>query len=196
MKTYIQIGSNVGEDDFYKKIEFLTEKSRVILIEPNNDLIQTLEKNYTSLKERHEIIICNKAISTNNNQTYLYKYTSDGHSSLINRRSHQQVTEILPIEAITFNKLCEVYQIQEVEYLCMDTEGLDYEIIISIDFEKVKINSICFEVWDHEFDDLNNKFQTGNTFFLEQVKPKLKKYFTFKQCLFQNGGHNATYIRK
>ena len=33
----------------------------------------------------------------------------------------------------------------EIEYLFIDTEGYDYQIIQSIDFDRIKINKIKFE---------------------------------------------------
>ncbi len=37
------------------------------------------------------------------------------------------------------------YNIAEIEYLFIDTEGYDYKIIKSIDLNKIKINKIKFE---------------------------------------------------
>jgi FkbM family methyltransferase len=135
MKTYIQIGANVGNDFFQKKMETIIDPSLIILVEPNSKLLEELKSNYKSLENKHKIIICNKAISNENKKTVLYIYeTGDGHSSLIVRKSHNCVAERVEIEAITFNELCNIYKTKDVEMLFIDTEGLDYEIINSIDF--------------------------------------------------------------
>tara|TARA_B100001057_G_scaffold494043_1_gene589790 strand:+ start:1831 stop:2085 length:255 start_codon:yes stop_codon:yes gene_type:complete len=41
--------------------------------------------------------------------------------------------------------LIKKYNIAEIEYLFIDTEGYDYKIIKSIDLNKIKINKIKFE---------------------------------------------------
>ena len=51
MKTYIQIGANIGDDDFQREVESLTEPSRIVLIEPNCKLINELNNNYQKIKK-------------------------------------------------------------------------------------------------------------------------------------------------
>ena len=51
----------------------------------------------------------------------------------------------MDIKIIVFNDLVEKYNISEIEYLFIDTEGYDYQIIKSIDFNKTKINKVKFE---------------------------------------------------
>lgn len=50
MKNYIQIGSNIGNDDFQKNVENLTESSTIILVEQ-------LSNNYKHLKDKHNMDI-------------------------------------------------------------------------------------------------------------------------------------------
>jgi len=193
LKTYLQIGANVGNDEFYDIIQKLDERCQVILVEPNQDLIPLLQESYKLLKDKHNIIVCNKAISIIEGQVTFFKYSSSsGHSSLVKRKSHQVPADTCTVEAITFNNLCKMYNIQEIEYLYIDTEGLDYEIINSINFEEIKINNICFEEWPHEQDDLNHNFKTGRLFLETEVKPKIEKYFSYKQT----SNNNFIYIAK
>jgi len=177
MKTYIQIGSNKGNDDFQRIIEFLEEKSRIILIEPNSSLIEDLIKNYQNLIKKNIVIICNKAISIKNEITKLYLYDSCEHSSLIKRKSHIIPKREINIESITFEELCKIYNINEIELLLIDTEGLDYEIINSIDFSKISIKKLIFEKWNYHNDDLNEKYKTGEDFLEKEIKEKLQKLY-------------------
>jgi hypothetical protein len=50
-------------------------------------------------------------------------------------------------ESITFQDLIDDFNIIHINYLQIDTEGFDYEIINSIDFNKVNIDIIRFEKW-------------------------------------------------
>ncbi len=70
------------------------------------------------------------------------------------------------IEIFTFGDLISKYSINEVDYLLIDTEGFDYNIIKSINFKKIKINKIKFE-YKH-LDD---------TFKFEEKLYELKNYF-------------------
>ena len=70
------------------------------------------------------------------------------------------------IEIFTFGDLISKYSINEVDYLLIDTEGFDYNIIKSINLKKIKINKIKFE-YKH-LDD---------TFKFEEKLYELKNYF-------------------
>lgn len=50
--------------------------------------------------------------------------------------------------SITFNTLCSNFNIREIDYLQIDTEGFDSEIIKSIDFNKHKIQVLRYEKCD------------------------------------------------
>ena len=73
------------------------------------------------------------------------------------------------IEFITFDNLVDKYQIKSIDDLQIDVEGAEFEILNSIDFQKVKINSIQFE--SKHFD---GTFIEGPK--LKIIKEKLIKY--------------------
>jgi len=50
-------------------------------------------------------------------------------------------------KSITFDKICSIHDITNIDYLQIDTEGFDSEIIKMIDLSKYKINKIRFEKW-------------------------------------------------
>lgn len=177
MKNYIQIGTNKGNDNFKTIISNLEERSQVILIEPNMNLIKIIESDYLSLKDKHNIIILQKAITTENKKVELYFWGADEHSSLIKRKSILiDPKEIMEVEGINFNFLCNEMNIIDIECLQIDTEGMDYEIINSIDFQKLDIKTIIFEKWSFDNDDLNEQYETGPSFLNNILKPKLINY--------------------
>lgn len=182
MKTYIQIGANVGGDNFQHIIENLKEPASIHLIEPNSSLHSQLIENYKSLNW-HNIHIHNFAISIGRDPMVLNFYNDSGLSSLINRKSYQNVSGGIEVNCKRFNDFCDEFNITEVEYMSIDTEGLDYEILHSIDINSVNIKEIVFEEWPYLEDDLNGNFKTGEIFLNDEVLPKYKNYTLSKLIL-------------
>ena len=87
----------------------------------------------------------------------------------------------MDVELITFSDLCKIYNISEIELLQIDTEGLDYEIVNSINFKEVKINTLIFEVWNYLEDDLNSIYTTGQEFLNQINKDKLEKLYDWSK---------------
>lgn len=173
--VYVQIGANVGNDHFQKIIESVKDKSKIILIEPNIDLLEELSNNYKELNDKHEIIIIDYGISLTNELLDFYLYNDiSGHSSLIKRKSHPPDI-FKKIKTLSFNEFCEKLFIKDIECLYIDTEGLDYEILNSIDLSKINIQTIYFEKWGFDNDDSNEKYRTGPQF-LQIILMKFENY--------------------
>ena len=133
------------------------------MIEPVNYNLQSLKSRFKNL----ENIIFEKAgISDERNQIKFYyvkessvkklgKEWASGIGSfkkkhlLDHQRKRFQITESdieeESVNILVFEDLLIKYNINEIDYLFIDTEGFDYRIIKSIDFNKVKINKIKFE---------------------------------------------------
>jgi len=176
MKIYIQIGSNIGNDSFYKMVEQLKEKSRIILVEPNPKLKNKLSDRYQKLANNHDVVICTSGISTVDGEAEFYLYYAHQLSSLIKRRTIEEgPSGTIKIKIITFKTLCDSLNIKDVDHLSIDTEGLDYQILMSIDLNERNISEIIFEEWWPEQDDINGIYDTGPKL-LEKVKEKYKDY--------------------
>ncbi len=81
---------------------------------------------------------------------------------------------------ITFDKICDQLHITEIDFLQIDTEGFDFEIIKMIDFDKYKIKKIRFEKWlfdPKEYTRYHNNIanQLGTNGY-NLIIDKLKKY--------------------
>ena len=66
-------------------------------------------------------------------------------NKLITASPITETKEEINIKILVFDDLVKKYNINEIEYLFVDTEGYDYKIIKSIDFNKIKINKVKFE---------------------------------------------------
>jgi FkbM family methyltransferase len=161
MGIMIQIGTNNGNDRFRKLV--LQEKpDLILLVEPNISLRNSIEKNYENIPNVH---IISKAITWEDNSIVsLYYPAINGvegnvgkngityhhvHFSMIPMNDWGDKKDMIEIKAsgISFMSLCKEYNITEIEYLQIDTEGFDSEIIKMIDLNKIKIDYIRFEKW-------------------------------------------------
>ena len=156
-------------------------------------LIEPVPYNYKILQDKfsknENILICTNAIFSEKNKKDFYfvkessisklgKHWASGIGSfdkqhILNHKSKRfQITENdiekIEIEFFTFDDLIENYQINSINNLQIDVEGAEYEILNSIDFEKIMINSIQFE--SKHFD---GTFVEGPK--LKLIKDKLKK---------------------
>lgn len=107
---------------------------------------------------------------------------SDYHFSLIPMNDWGKTEDMIEIKAktITFDKICDIHNITEIDLLQIDTEGFDAEIIRMIDLSKVNIKKIIFEIWNfppenykdrYSKNELDNKGRSG----LENSKRKLQQ---------------------
>lgn len=179
MKTLIQVGSHFGDDEFQKYCEQFSETCKIVLIEANPFLIPRLKENYKKIEEQHEVFYIQNAITLDENDNFATLYMDenpDGHgfSSLINRSSYP-LNKQIKVPAKTLNKIFEELNLNVIDELHIDTEGLDYEIVLSLDIEKYNINIITCEKWSHENDDKNNKYRTGSSL-LNNIFEKFQNY--------------------
>ena len=76
--------------------------------------------------------------------------------------------EEVDIQYLTFSNLMDKYSISSIDLLQIDVEGAEFEILNSINFEKIKINKIIFE-----FKHFDGTFKEGPK--LKLIKEKLTK---------------------
>lgn len=150
----IQIGANNGKDhvfDFVK--ENIDKIELVILIEPIPFIIDDLKNQY---KDINQAFIENIAITDDEHMetiTLYYLEESNYEVSSFNKNhvidhnpsEHPYTMNSLEVPCFTINKIIDKYNLETIDYLYIDTEGLDVHIIASIDFEKYTIKNIVFE---------------------------------------------------
>jgi FkbM family methyltransferase len=160
-KVFFQIGTNNG-NDLFRRLVLKHIPDCIILVEPNENLIHEIKQNYSGIQN---VYIFNNAIYYNNDEMLeLYIPAkngimgtradnnitySDGHFSLVPMNDWGSKNDMVKIKtkSITFDKICSIHGITNIEYLQIDTEGFDTEIIKMIDLSKYKINRIRFEKW-------------------------------------------------
>ena len=160
MSVFIQIGTNSGNDEFLQRVR-KQQPNLVILIEPNKDWNETIRNNY---KYVSGVIILNAAIvnkPTKEVSLFIPKVNAEGlakngvgygtnNFSILPMDDWGEELVELKVPGITLSALCAKYDIETIDYLQIDTEGYDAEIIKSIDFTKINIKEIEFEWWHFE----------------------------------------------
>jgi hypothetical protein len=148
----VQIGSNRGYDDFTEIVKNInpSDVDLLLLIEPNEELNSDLHDCYYE----YSPVIENVVINTDENEekTKFYVFSNTHYSELSSLScehliKHYVDSDIIEkeIRCYTINNLFEKYKIVNLDVLFIDAEGLDYELITSIDFEKYNINKIYYE---------------------------------------------------
>lgn len=149
-RVFVQIGTNNG-DDRYRQDVIREKPDLVVLVEPNSALRDAIVENYKDIPNTH--IITAALYYTDNEEVTLYipgmRSYSDAHYSLLpmNDWGEKDTMEKIRAPSITFDTLCKRFDIDEIDFLQIDTEGFDSEIIQMIDLEKVKIHKIRYEIW-------------------------------------------------
>jgi FkbM family methyltransferase len=60
-------------------------------------------------------------------------------------KQHGSTTEIIEVETKKLETICDIHKISHINYLSIDVEGAEFEVIKSINFDKVYIDVIGFE---------------------------------------------------
>jgi FkbM family methyltransferase len=187
MKTFIQIGTHNGDDEFNKLVK-KENPDLVILVEPNNNLNEEIIENYSSIIDR--VHIENIAINTKSGPCEVvipknplplsdgnYCELGTGHYSLLPMDDWGDDFKSIKVNGMTFSDLCEKYSIDEIDYLQTDTEGFDSQIILSIDFDKIKIKKLQYEYWPFKSEDQYTRYgKEGEKYGIngmEEVESKL-----------------------
>ena len=152
-KVLVQIGTNNGADEF-NAIAKYASASKIILVEPNKELNESIIANYSGIDN---VFIENVAITDVEKglvKLVIPNYLSgkpvtfgNAHFSLLPMDDWGNDFQTIEVPSMSFNDLCTKYGITNIHYLQTDTEGYDVEIIKSIDFKKASIDIIKYENW-------------------------------------------------
>ena len=171
--TIIDIGAHYGYFSLFACINS-SKGSRIIALEPDSDnfrhLVQNIDNNnFTNIEPIHQ------AIANQNGQIEFFS-ANGVNSSLINDYALSK-TKAVPVEvhAMTLQHLIEEKSISKIDFLKMDCEGAEYEILSGMTSEVFdKISTISME-----FHDMKNAEYTGDTI-VNILKNKGFKIVKFK----------------
>jgi FkbM family methyltransferase len=190
----IQIGSNNGNDSVR---QFITENQNnidlVVLVEPIPFILDQLKESY---KNFNNIFIENIAISDDEFEKFTLYYEEGSNYELSSFRKQHLIDcncslekiKSIDVDCLTINQLFEKHNIDTLDYLHIDTEGLDVHIISSIDFNKFKINNIIFEVIHADGTQKLGTNYTETTEYLKKLGYNLSQLdgMNIKATLYEN----------
>ena len=172
MRVYFQIGTNSGADTFQRKVR-AEKPDLTILVEPNVAYEPTIRSNYAGVPN---VYILSKAIYYENKPVSLYipakrgvfgtradngHVYQDTHYSLVPMNDWGDKSDMVELktDGVSFDTICKAFGITAIDYLQIDTEGFDSEIIKMIDLSKINIKMIRYEQWNFE----SKEFTRHNT---------------------------------
>jgi len=110
----------------------------------------------------------NCAVSEFNGETYYYENSPiNQQNSLISQDDNQKK---IKIQSYKLSEILKMQNINSVDYINIDTEGNELEVLMGIDFDK--INPTLFTIEDNSF-DLNNEIKKKKIIFLKEKNYEL-----------------------
>lgn len=167
--SFIQVGANDGISfDFLHG--FVTKRKSIgVVIEPIKEYYNELTENYLNFSK---IVKINKAIHPTEKQITLYKISPNaldkypdwvkGIASFDNEHHKRLKIKSVDIreEVVEAGNLMDIivenYNLKTVNYLQVDTEGFDYEVLKMIDFKGIKPTIIKYEYANLKIEDQKN----------------------------------------
>ena len=159
--SFVQIGANDGimNDPIY---QFNVANKDVVsgfVLEPLPDIFEKLVENYKCCQNIKPV---NLAIHSTQSEMILHRVKPERASEVPTfargvasfNGDHWKKTTLVPsadfmeqvkVKCVSFSQFIKINSINKIDLLLLDTEGYDYEILLSIDFSIVKPKIIRFE---------------------------------------------------
>lgn len=179
--NFLQVGANDGVsfDFLYDFVN--TRNSQGIVIEPVKEYFLELIRNYN---ENNNIVKINKAIHATEKEISMYKISpvmahkypdwvkgiaslDENHHKKVKIESDDIIREIVEADTL-MNVINQNLSNLKLDYLQIDTEGFDYEILKMINFSVVKPKLIKFESVNLSISDKQNAYSLlkNNNYYL------------------------------
>lgn len=149
---FVQIGANDGitRDPIHKYVDKYGWSG--VLVEPQKDMIEKARASYAN---KDNLIFENVAITPTDGLVELYvpKNPKISGCATITPGKHRRMgiykknnlLEIRKVQGISLDTLVKKHDIKKIDLLQIDAEGYDFEIIKSINFDKIKPIVINYE---------------------------------------------------
>lgn len=158
---FAQVGANDGKtgDPFYNIVKFFNWKG--IMFEPVPYVFEKLKENYSDNKN---IILENSALTKSTDKLNFYYLKKDNNPNLPNwydqigsfnlevLKKHKDSIEGFDnllthteVPTTTFEEVIKKYKLKNIDFIFIDTEGYDYEIVKMVPFKKINPSLILFE---------------------------------------------------
>ena len=149
----LQIGCNKCDDHVTEYVSNNADKiDHLILIDIDKSFVTHANRIYKNVKKLTTIVTAITSDPTQKEITlyHLKHHMFSGHTSfsykhmIDHKHSPKNIVEVNH-SARTITSVLEEYNIKEIERLYIDTEGLDVDILMTIDYNKYNVSHITFE---------------------------------------------------
>ena len=206
-KVYFQIGTNNGNDSFLQKVK-QDKPDMIILVEPCNFLNEDIKRNYKDIENVH---LYNKAMYYTSNEIVTlvipskngqYGLRADNgiiynteNFSLVPMNDWGDIDDMVKYKAstITFDDICKEQNITNIDFLQIDTEGFDSEIIKMIDLSKYNIEQIQFERWGFDSNCFTRYHKNSNELGVNGMLSAVNKLSKYGYTIY-NINESADYL--
>jgi FkbM family methyltransferase len=160
--TIIDIGSNVGT-----YIKFISKINKniplnIYSIEPISELCETQRK--MNLAKNHNLYVSNLVITDNDEKEVIfYENIISSHSTSLKNENNNKLKKSYVIKAMNLNDYLLENKIDSVDLLKIDTEGMDFRILKSLDriLEKNIIKAIKVEIFSENIEIIHYLLKYG-----------------------------------
>lgn len=145
--VFVSIGANDGifVDEIFQS-NLLKPSWKSFFIEPVTDTFNKLVSNYNKHYPNNNFIFVNAAINTYNGEGFLITNKVDDSMGMCSFFRHESDSTIkIPVNCITFAEFIDRYEIKNIDFLKIDTEGMDYEIVVQCLNNNIKPKLILLE---------------------------------------------------
>mgnify|MGYP001186999398 CR=1 FL=1 len=153
--SLVQIGSGSAnfQDGFTNFIKTKNKKGKILIVEANSIHLKNLRKFW---KIKKNIKIFNLAIIPDNisqKKMTFYYFEKDKPNYQIFSNSKSFVKKHFPqgkikkkiVNCLNISNFLKKNKMKRIDYLSLDVEGMDYEILLNLDFNDFYIKNISFE---------------------------------------------------
>jgi len=183
---YIDVGAH-NPNVFNNTKRFYIKGWSGINIEPNPVLFKEF------IRQRRRDINLNIGVKNTSGKAIFYEFESDGLSTFSKKEAESNINlgyklkQELKISVISLNRIFEKYcKAKKIDFISIDTEGLDFEVLQSNNWNKFRPKVVCIETGDF------NSMITGE----KSGKKKLIESFMIKNNYQQkyDNGLNTIYV--
>jgi FkbM family methyltransferase len=205
---FVDIGAHDGISLSNSYFFELNRNYNGICFEPNPDVFQKLKNNRrcecvnAAISEKTEIVKFLKCTGPIEMLSGISKYREEKHIERTNKDIENLGGEIneIEVQAINLNEILSEKKINEVDFLSLDIEGGEYNVLTAIDFRKLKVKIIAVEMAFLEVEEIIRPYLHGKGFlflcrtgsdgiFINQEEfntfsPTIIKYLIFDRIIY------------
>lgn len=160
IENFFEVGANYCQDSLYVNKYYNVFEKNIYCFEPNPDIFKTIKNNSFNT---YDFALSDKAGSVLFNITNTNEENNSGISSLkINKTAGVKLKRQVTVRTETLKSFMSKNNIKSIDFLKIDAEGNDYEVILGIgnkikDIKIIQIETARKKIFEGEktFDELN-----------------------------------------